>query len=132
MSRCRSTLLLTLALTASSVVADPLYSGYAVIQRVEVTAHDLDQVVYRHIGGATVHDGLREILVGTGYRLAGSEANDPELFRLLEQPYPEHKRRIGPAGLIEVLAMVAGPAWVLVVDPVNRLLSFERDGRYRP
>lgn len=129
MSRSRSVLLL--ALTAPALAAEPLYSGYAIIQRAEVTANDLHQVVYRQVSAPTVHDGLHEILAGTGYRLAGPAANDPELFRLLEQPYPEHKRRIGPAGLTEVLAMVAGPAWVLVVDPVNRLLGFERSGRYR-
>lgn len=132
MSLRRPATLLVLALTIPTAGAEPLYSGYAIIQRADVTANDLHQVVYRRVSGATVQEGLHEILAGTGYRLAGTAAADPQLYRLLEQPYPEHKRRIGPAGLSEVLARVAGPAWVLVVDPVNRLLSFERDGRYRP
>lgn len=132
MSLRRPATLLVLALSIPTAGAEPLYSGYAIIQRADVTANDLHQVVYRRVSGVTVQEGLHEILAGTGYRLAGAAAADPELFRLFDQPYPEHKRQIGPAGLIEVLARVAGPAWVLVVDPVNRLLSFERDGRYRP
>jgi len=98
---------------------------------VDVPSTDLDQVVYRQIDALTVYEALQTILQGTGYRLAGDAAADPALYRLYQQPYPAHYRQLGPAPLGEVLTQLGGSAWFVVVDPVNRLLSFERLLRYR-
>jgi len=119
-----------LALPASQA-AEALHSGYAIITDRPV-ATDLDQVVYvPRVHGQTVLDGLLHILHGTGYRLADPAASDPEIERLYSQPYPENQRQIGPRELGVVLEQLAGPAWRLVEDPVNRLLSFEVRPAYR-
>lgn len=121
---------LILALPASPA-AEPLHSGYAIIADAPV-AVDLEQAVYvPRVHGQTVLDGLLHILRGTGYRLADAMASDPEVGRLYRQPYPENQRHIGPRELGVVLEQLAGPAWQLVEDPVNRLLSFEVRPTYR-
>ena len=55
-----------------------------------------------------------------------------EIERLYDQPYPESQRAIGPRELGAVLERLAGPAWQLVVDPVNRRVSFELRPPYHP
>ena len=104
--------------------AEPLYRGYAILTERPV-ALDLDQTVYLRVRGRSVLEGLREILHGTGYRLADPAAADPEIGRLYGQPYPNGQREIGPRELGVVLERLAGPAWQVVEDPVNRLVSFE-------
>ena len=117
-----------LALPASQ--AAPLYGGYAILTEPPI-APDLDQTVYRQVRGQTVLEGLREILHGTGYRLADPAAADPAIGRLYDQPYPDGQREIGPGALGAVLERLAGPAWQLVEDPVNRRVSFEVKAAYR-
>jgi len=119
-----------LALPASHA-AEPLYHGYTIITEAPV-ALDLHQTVYQRIQGRHLLEGLREILHGTGYQLAAAAAADPEIGRLYGQPYPESQRAIGPRELGAVLERLAGPAWQLVEDPVNRRVSFERRRPYRP
>ena len=118
-----------LALPASQA-APPLHSGYAILTEPPI-APDLDQTVYRRVQGQNVLEGLREILHGTGYRLADPAAADPEIGRLYDQPYPDGQREIGPRALGAALERLAGPAWQLVEDPVNRRVSFEVKAAYR-
>ena len=118
-----------LALPASQA-APPLYGGYAILTEPTI-APDLDQTVYRRVQGQAVLEGLREILHGTGYRLADPAAADPAIGRLYDQPYPDGQREIGPGALGAVLERLAGPAWQLVEDPVNRRVSFEVKAAYR-
>lgn len=118
-----------LALPASHAV-EPLYHGYTIITERPV-ALDLHQTVYQRIQGRTLREGLREILRGTGYQLADAAAADPEIGRLYDQPYPESQRAIGPRALGAVLERLAGPAWQVVEDPVNRFVSFEVKAAYR-
>lgn len=66
----------------------------------------------------------------TGWRLADRYAADDRIYRLYDQPLPEHKLRIGPMPLDQALTWIAGDGWALVVDPVNRLVSFEVEARY--
>ena len=110
--------------SAVATAAPPLYSGYAIISEAPVSA-DLAQTVYVQVRGRTVLEGLLEILRGTGYRLAAEGAADPEIGLLYRQPYPEVQRSVGPVELGAALERLAGPAWRLVTDPVNRLVSFE-------
>ncbi|MCP5451541.1 MAG: hypothetical protein H6972_13540 [Gammaproteobacteria bacterium] len=111
--------------------AQTLHNGYALIDEAPV-ATDLAQTVYRTVQGPTVGQGLYELLTGTGYRLAEPRAADPAIERLYVQPYPEAQREVGPVELGIALERLAGPAWRLVVDPVNRLVSFERRPLYQP
>ena len=111
--------------------AQTLHNGYALIDEAPI-ATDLAQTVYRTVQGPTVGQGLYELLTGTGYRLAEPRAADPAIERLYVQPYPEAQREVGPVELGVALERLAGPAWQLVVDPVNRLVSFERRPLYQP
>ncbi len=128
---CAALLALVIGHTAAATDApDPWYRGYAIVSEPTIRP-DLQQVVYLHVQGRTVLEGLIQILEGTGYRLAHEAAADPEIGRLYEQPYPENQRDLGPRALGEVLERLAGPAWRLVEDPVNRLISFEVQPAYR-
>ena len=123
-------LAVVLALPASQA-PPPLHSGYAILTEAPL-APDLAQTVYRRVRGRSVLEGLREILHGTGYRLAEPAAADPAIGRLYDQPYPDGQREIGPRALGAALERLAGPAWQVVEDPVNRLVSFEVKAAYRP
>ena len=114
----------------ASHAAEPLYHGYAILTEPSI-APDLDQTVYRRVRGRSVLEGLREILHGTGYRLAEPAAADPAIGRLYDQPYPDGQREIGPRALGAALERLAGPAWQVVEDPVNRRVSFEVKAAYR-
>ena len=127
LSFCRATLLAL----PTAALAQTLHNGYAILTEPPV-ATDLAQTVYRTVHGVTVGQGLHEILTGTGYRLAEPRAADPAIGRLYVQPYPEAQRDVGPVELGVALDRLAGPAWQRVVDPVNRLVSFERRPPYRP
>ncbi|TVR65508.1 MAG: hypothetical protein EA420_03055 [Candidatus Competibacteraceae bacterium] len=120
-----SVLTLAAALAAPGGAAtEPLHAGYALITERPVTT-DLAQTVYVRVRGRNLLEGLQEILEGTGYRLADAAAADPEIWRLYVQPFPEAQRPVGPRALGAVLERLAGPAWRLVEDPVNRRVSFE-------
>ena len=73
------------------------------------------------IGGA-----LRWILRDSGYRIAADSVIPPEVHAMLELPLPAAHRRLEPMPLKAVLALMVGPAFHIVQDPVHRLLSFER------
>ena len=136
MQRTRRYRLLTatlLVLAASAAAATPqgeyYGSGYTIISQ----AHgndDLQATVYRQLAPGTVGQALPQLLDGTGWRLADRYAADDRIYRLYDQPLPEHKLRIGPMPLDQALTWIAGEGWALVVDPVNRLVSFEVEARY--
>lgn len=136
MQRTRRYRLLTatlLVLAASAAAAAPqgeyYGSGYTIISQ----AHgndDLQATVYRQLAPGTVGQTLPQLLDGTGWRLADRYAADDRIYRLYDQPLPEHKLRIGPMPLDQALTWIAGEGWALVVDPVNRLVSFEVEARY--
>ena len=73
-----------------------------------------------------VGEAIDALLAPSGYRLADSQAARPDREMLLALPLPESHRELGPMPLRLALATLAGPAFVLVEDPVHRLVSFER------
>jgi len=81
---------------------------------------------------SSVGSALSIILKGSGYRLANPRNSDPYLSVLLESPLPDVHRDLGPATLENLLVVLAGPAWQLITDPVNRLVSFDLKERYWP
>ena len=123
----------TLMLLAASAAAAPqgeyYGSGYTIISQ-EHGNDDLQATVYRQLTPGTVGQALPQLLDGTGWRLADSHAADDRIYRLYNQPLPEHKLRIGPMPLDQALTWIAGDGWALVIDPVNRLVSFEVEARY--
>ena len=81
--------------------------------------------------GATVGEALSHLLERSGYRLASLEASDPALPLLLKNPLPMVHRVLGPVTLRNALNMLAGSVWNLVIDPVNRIVSFELLDEYK-
>ena len=75
---------------------------------------------------ASLGGALRWIMRDSGYRLAADSAIPPEVHSMLKLPLPAGHRRLGPMPLKEVLALMVGPEFHIVQDPVHRLVSFER------
>ena len=128
--RLLTAILLVLAASAAAAPQGEYYgSGYTIISQ-EHGNDDLQATVYRQLTPGTVGQALPQLLNGTGWRLADSHAADDRIYRLYNQPLPEHKLRIGPMPLDQALTWIAGDGWALVIDPVNRLVSFEVEARY--
>lgn len=107
-------------------------NGYTLIA--EDTAQvgdDLNIMVYKNINAQTVEAGLQQLLTGSGWQLATRENADPDIIRLYQQNYPDFKRHLTPIKLSHALQHIAGNAWDLVVDPVNKLVSFQLNQSYR-
>lgn len=132
MSPVRKFPTIVLAACMATAAAQTFYgNGYTIIEGMEAeTGGDLQAYVFKTIDAATVEDGLRQLLNGSGWALAQPINADPNIWRLYRQPWPDNKRTINPMPLGEALAWIAGDGWALVVDPVNRLVSFEVAPRY--
>ena len=110
-------------------------SRYAVMQAVAAPEQlDLMAVVIKiefppHIN--TVGEALAHLLERSGYRLATLDASDPALPLLLKNPLPMVHRQLGPLTLRNALTALSGPVWNLVIDPVNRIVSFELLDEYK-
>lgn len=107
--------------------------GYTLIEGSTPVSDDLQTVIFRQISnGVNLEAALHELLQGTGWRLAAPHAADPSIFRLYRQPLPNKKALVGPMPLDKALTWYAGKAWQLVVDRVNKLVSFELREDYQP
>ena len=102
----------TLPLAPTSAQQDPLS---------EIVIERFDDTVTR------IGEALEATLAPSGYRLAAEDNADPQREILLALPLPEAHRTIGPLPRREILAVLAGPVWILIEDPVHRLVSFDRD-----
>ncbi|EKM3984841.1 TcpQ domain-containing protein, partial [Salmonella enterica] len=71
---------------------------------------------------SSVGDGFRYLLFQSGYSLCGRYG--AEFAELLNRPLPAVQRRLGPVRLSEALQVVAGLAWRMTVDEVNREVCF--------
>ena len=107
-------------------------NGYTIVEQgtVDHRLSGLDAVVFKTIDAYSVQEGLEQLLQGSGWALAGADNADPQIWRLYRQPWPDNKRTLNPMPLSQALSWVAGDGWSLVVDPVNRLVSFEVHSRY--
>ncbi|HEY3591485.1 MAG TPA: TcpQ domain-containing protein [Buttiauxella sp.] len=77
----------------------------------------------------SVGDGFRYLLLESGYSLC--PASSSVFTELLSRPLPAVQRTIGPVRLSEALQVLAGPAWRLRVDDVNREVCFTLRDAYR-
>ena len=115
------------------VLAQTYYgNGYPIIEQgtVDDRLSGLDAMVFKTVDAYSVQEGLEQLLQGSGWALAGADNADPQIWRLYRQPWPDNKRTLNPMPLARALEWVAGDGWSLVVDPVNRLVSFEVNSRY--
>lgn len=70
---------------------------------------------------ATVGDALRHVLQRSGYSLC---ANRAEVTPLFSRPLPAVQHQLGPMALLDALTILGGPAWRLVIDPVERSVCY--------
>lgn len=78
----------------------------------------------------TVGAALNHVLARSGWALAPTQASDPTIPYLMGLPLPESQRALGPIALFDALAVLCGGAYVIVVDPVSRLVSCELRAPY--
>ncbi len=72
----------------------------------------------------TVGGAIDYLLARSGYRLAAPENRDPKAEMLYQFPLPEVHRELGPIRL-EAALQLLGQDFVLVRDPINRLVAFD-------
>lgn len=123
----------TLCLPVQTAIAQTYFgNGYTIVEGIDgnTLPDDLDARVFKSITAYTVEEGLHQLLEGSGWSLAGHGSADPDIYRLYGQRYADNKRTISPMPLSSALQWIAGDGWELVVDRVNRLVSFEVRGRY--
>ncbi|MFQ6245940.1 TcpQ domain-containing protein [Yersinia enterocolitica] len=77
----------------------------------------------------SVGDGFRYVLLESGYSLCSISSSF--FTELLNKPLPGVQRSIGPLRLSDVLQILAGPAWRLRVDDVNREVCFTLRDAYQ-
>jgi len=70
---------------------------------------------------ATVGDALLHVLQRSGYALC---ANRAEVATLFSRPLPAVQHQLGPMALLDALTILGGPAWRLVIDPVERSVCY--------
>lgn len=105
--------------------------GYTVINRSPITTNDLNQTINKNIQAVNIFNGLQQVLQGSGWQLAGLQAADPNIDRLYESMWPTIWSNFVTDSLINVLQSIGGEGWQLVIDPVNRLISYEVRKGYR-
>ncbi|MDE1476128.1 PilL N-terminal domain-containing protein [Xenorhabdus bovienii] len=82
----------------------------------------LSQLIDVHIPASqnpTVADALRYVLRQSGYSLCTAEKTNDILYR---QPLPSVHYQLAPIRLRTALQLMAGPAWQLEVDEVQRVV----------
>lgn len=74
----------------------------------------------------TVGGALEWVIKDSGYRLAASSRLTTDVEDMLKLPLPKAHRQFQALPLQDVISLLVGSAFVLVHDPVHRLLAFER------
>ncbi len=125
-------LLISLSVCSFVAQAEQYYgNGYTIVKETQVQhGNDIDVMVYKSITAEKVKYGLVQLLKGSGWQLADNSSADPHITRLYNQDYPDFKHVLRPIKLSDALQYIAGSAWNLVVDPVNKKVSFELKNNY--
>ena len=128
-SRRRFSALVPVLVAASACLAGPrleaaeMQVGRYSVLRTLPTAEQLDPLAARVTvrfpeSVQTIGQAVRHLLQDSGYRLAGSSPGVSAI--LLELPLPGVQRSLGPVALRQALAVLGGPAFRLVQDPLHR------------
>jgi len=72
----------------------------------------------------SVGQAIHFLLKDTGYKLTRHHP-DKRVFQMFRLSLPKIHRRMGPLTLEQALKTLSGEPWVLAVDPINRLISFQ-------
>lgn len=73
----------------------------------------------------TVGDAMMDFLRLSGYSLVEGSQQAPDLQNTLSKPLPLVHRELGPMPLREALKLLAGSAFDLTIDPLNRTINFQ-------
>lgn len=130
-------ILATCALIPGHALAEQVSTGrYTSVSTAatEPQADPLQVMVSTRLPGYVLRVGeaVDYLLLRSGYRLADQASTDPNTNTLLALPLPEVHRQIGPMRLRDVLETLGGKAYVLVIDPVHRQVSFDLKTPYQP
>jgi type IV pili sensor histidine kinase/response regulator len=93
-------------------------------EQLDVLAAPVTQVLPSNV--TRIGEAIAALLEPSGYRLAPALAAPVERNTLLALRLPEVHRDLEGIPLRSALKTLAGPAFMLVEDPVHRLVSFER------
>lgn len=78
----------------------------------------------------TIGSAMEYLLKQSGYSLVPEGKRSPALKIALSKPLPAVDRDFGPMKLKDGLATLAGPVFILVNDPLNRMISFNVSSKY--
>ncbi|TNF83476.1 pili assembly chaperone [Pseudomonas sp. ICMP22404] len=112
----------------SSYQAELRYGRYTLVSTAPTTEQRdlLAQVIDVSIPSSlspSVQDALHYVLLRSGYSLCPDAAPVTVLF---SRPLPAAHYRLGPIPLRNALQVLAGPAWQLTTNDVNRSVCFEQ------
>ena len=75
----------------------------------------------------SIGESITYLLLRSGYQLADPKITSDKLANFYQLPVPEVHRELGPIKLLDALNILTGEAFIPVIDPVHRLVSFELD-----
>lgn len=73
----------------------------------------------------SIGDAIIYMLRYSGYGLIDESKQSPALKNTLKKPLPVIDRNFGPMSLKDALTTLAGPAFILMQDPLNREVDFK-------
>ena len=82
------------------------------------------------VSASIVGDAVETVLEGSGYQLSDSPDHSGERELLLGFALPDVHRTLGPISIRDALKTLAGEGWMLVEDPMHRLVTFRRCERH--
>lgn len=80
----------------------------------------------------TIGDAVNHLLRYSGYALVDNKQQSQDLKNTLKKPLPLVDRDLGPVALRQALALLIGPAFDLVIDPLNRTINFQLKTEFSP
>ena len=78
----------------------------------------------------TVKDSAQYLLQFSGYQLTQAISHERHVTALLQHPIPDVHRHFEQVILRDALLALGGSGYRLLVDPINRLVAYERDPKY--
>ncbi len=89
----------------------------------------LPNVLFNH-NIKSVGQAIHFLLKDTGYKLTRHHP-DRRVHQMFRLSLPKIHRRMGPLTLEQALKTLSGEPWVLAVDPINRLVSFQLPDHFK-
>jgi len=121
-------LLVVSPVSANSLNEEITVSRYSTVSlsAVEAQRQPLTAVISLNLNrnATTVLHAIEQVLHDSGYRLSTMHP-DRRVNQLFNLPLPKIHRTLGPITVSGALKALAGSPWELVIDPINRLVTFQ-------